>query len=59
MRILVTALLTAGILSGGIRGRGKYNGIVIFDRWDSCYLYSGVYLMAVSEQGKDSLRALA
>ena len=42
---------------GGIRGPGKYNGVVIFDRWGGCYLHSGVYLMAISEEAKESLRA--
>ena len=37
----------------GIRGPGIYNGVVIFDRWGACYLYSGVYLMPVSEKVKD------
>jgi hypothetical protein len=40
----------------GIRGPGKYNGVVIFDRWDGCHLYSGAYLMEISEQVKESLR---
>ena len=31
--------------------------MVIFDRWGGCYLYSGVYLMEVSEKVKESLRA--
>jgi hypothetical protein len=42
--------------SAGIRGRGKYSGVVIFDRWDGCILFSGVYLMYVSERVKDQLR---
>jgi len=29
---------------------------VIFDRWDTCYLYSGIYLMYVSEKSKEALR---
>jgi hypothetical protein len=39
-----------------MRGAGKYNGIVIFDRWDGCHLYSGVYDMEVSEKIKERLR---
>ena len=33
---------------GAIRGPGKYNGVVIFDRWDGCHLYSGAYVMEIS-----------
>src|SRR5271157_347455 len=28
-----------------LMGPGKYSGVVIFDRWDSCILFSGVFLM--------------
>ncbi|HVO99306.1 MAG TPA: carboxypeptidase-like regulatory domain-containing protein [Bryobacteraceae bacterium] len=44
-------------LIAGIRGPGKYNGVVIFDRWGACYLYSGAYLMPVSEKVKELLRS--
>jgi hypothetical protein len=50
-------LMVASTAGGGIRGPGKYAGVVIFDRWDSCYLYSGTYLMYVSQRAKESLRA--
>jgi hypothetical protein len=40
----------------GIRKAGKYSGVVIFDRWDGCHLYSGAYLMEVSEKVKEALR---
>jgi hypothetical protein len=40
----------------GIRDAWKYNGVVIFDRWDACWLYSGIYLMEISEKLKESLR---
>ena len=53
---LFICLLIGAIANGGIRAPGKYTGVVIFDRWDSCYLYSGVYLMEVSERVKESLR---
>jgi hypothetical protein len=42
--------------NAGIRGPGKYSGVVIFDRWGGCILFSGVYLMYVSEAVKDQLR---
>jgi hypothetical protein len=44
---------------GGIRGPGKYSGVVIFDRWGGCHLYSGAYVMEVSESVKDLLRPYA
>jgi hypothetical protein len=40
----------------GIRSAGKYCGVVVFDRWDSCILYSGVYVMYISEGTKEKLR---
>lgn len=43
--------------TAGIRGPGEYHGVVIFDRWDTCYIYSGVYLMYVSQRAKSHLRA--
>src|SRR5215472_16176797 len=48
-------LLTAAVF-GGERGPGKYSGIVIFDHWDTCYLYSGNYLMYISDGKKEILR---
>jgi hypothetical protein len=27
---------------------GKYTGIVIFDHWGACHLYSGVYVLEIS-----------
>ena len=58
-RVIVVALIlmiVAGSVPAGIRGPGKYAGIVLFDRWDTCYLYSGVFLMYVSEKTKEALR---
>lgn len=49
-------LLSAAAAAAGIRGPGKYRGVVVFDRWDTCYIYSGVYLMYVSEETKEALR---
>src|SRR5712671_2723089 len=40
----------------GIRAPGKYSGVVIFDRWGGCILFSGVYLMYISETVRDQLR---
>ncbi|MCI0628506.1 MAG: hypothetical protein L0387_43795, partial [Acidobacteria bacterium] len=55
--VWLTALCT--VASAGIRGPGKYSGVVIFDRWDGCILFSGVYLMYISESVKEGLRAYA
>ncbi len=44
----------AGICA--IRGPGKYSGVVIFDRWGGCHLYSAAYVMEISEKVKEKLR---
>src|SRR5579862_6669903 len=46
----------APMLLAGIRPAGKYNGVVLYDRWNNCYLFSGVYLMYVSDFVKEALR---
>jgi len=45
--------------NAGIRGPGKYCGIPIFDRWDGCTLYDGVFVMYFAEDVKESLRSYA
>lgn len=40
----------------GIRGPGKYCGVVVFDRWDTCFLLSGHFITYISENWKDELR---
>lgn len=55
--VFLVAALSPG--SAGMRTPGKYCGVVVFDRWDACYLYSGVYLMYVSEKVKEDLRPYA
>jgi hypothetical protein len=56
----VTLLLFAcgGVLvtHAGIRGPGKYCGVVVFDRWDTCFLLSGPYITYISDAVKDELR---
>jgi len=54
--VLVVAAAAAPTLLAGIRGPGEYNGVVIYDRWDNCYLFSGVYLMYISDPVKELLR---
>lgn len=40
----------------GLRGPGKYCGVIVFDRWDTCFLLSGHYITYISESVKDQLR---
>lgn len=53
--VLITAL---GIITAqaGLRGPGKYCGVVIFDRWDTCFLLSGPFITYISEAAKSELR---
>jgi hypothetical protein len=50
------SLFLAPFTNAGLRAPGKYCGTVIFDRWDGCALYSGIYIMYVSEAVKGKLR---
>lgn len=43
----------------GLRGPGKYCGVVVFDRWDTCFLLSGPYITYISENVKNELRPYA
>jgi hypothetical protein len=56
---LLIGSLLAMTAFGAIRGPGKYNGTVIFDRWGGCHLYSGAYDMEISESVKELLRPYA
>jgi hypothetical protein len=60
-RLILIALLVAVsgsllIVHAGMRGPGKYSGVVIFDRWDTCLLLSGNYITYISEEVKEHLR---
>jgi hypothetical protein len=44
------------IVHASLRGRGRYCGVVIFDRWDTCLLLSGHYITYVSDNVKEDLR---
>lgn len=63
LRPFLIALLASLLIS--LTGRaeqlfpGKYTGMVIFDRWDACILYSGMYFLYVSESQKEKLRPFA
>lgn len=56
--IVLCAVVLSGafIVRAGIRGPGKYCGVVVFDRWDTCFLLSGLYIMYVSGSVKEKLR---
>jgi hypothetical protein len=56
---LLIGSLLAITAFGAVRGPGKYNGTVIFDRWGGCHLYSGAYDMEISESVKALLRPYA
>jgi hypothetical protein len=65
VRQLIAALLCLGAcgslftVHAGMRGRGKYSGVVVFDRWDTCFLLSGLYIMYVADDVKEELRPYA
>jgi hypothetical protein len=56
-------LLATGALAllahAGLRGLGKYCGVVVFDRWGTCFLLSGPYITYISENVKNKLRPYA
>ena len=55
---LFCALSSGFILTAhaGLRGPGKYCGIVVFDRWDTCFLLSGHFITYISDSVKNQLR---
>jgi len=55
---LLCALSSGFILTAhaGLRGPGKYCGVVVFDRWDMCFLLSGHFITYISESVKNQLR---
>lgn len=55
--LLCCSLPFAGL--SAIRGPGKYSGVVVFDRWYGCHLYSGANVMEISEEVKEKLRPFA
>lgn len=55
--LLAFAFGFALVAYGGIRGPGTYCGVVVFDRWDTCFLLSGHFVMYVSESVKNVLRS--
>ena len=54
--VFAILFLSTSLTLAGIRSAGKYSGVVVFDRWGGCTLYSGVYVMYISESVKEQLR---
>ena len=57
--ILILGTLASGLIitaDAGAREIGKYCGVVVFDRWDTCFLLSGPYITYVAERVKNKLR---
>jgi hypothetical protein len=40
----------------GLRGPGKYCGVIVFDRWETCFLLSGHFITYISDSVKNELR---
>jgi hypothetical protein len=59
LAILLLVLSIPNSLRGGLRGPGKYSGVVIFDHWDTCFLMSGPYITYISDAVKEELRPYA
>lgn len=57
LALLLITLIPA--THAGIRARGRYVGYVLFDRWDTCILFNGPYVMYISTAVKESLRPYA
>jgi len=56
--VMLLVFACGGVLvtHAGIRGPGKYCGVVVFDRWDTCFLISGHFITYISDAVKDELR---
>ncbi len=54
--LVALACSFAFLAHAGIRAPGKYCGVVVFDRWDTCFLLSGPFITYVSEKVKNELR---
>lgn len=56
MALATLSLLHTADVTAGLRTPGKYCGVVVYDRWDGCTLYSGIYVMYISEGVKEEFR---
>jgi hypothetical protein len=55
--VSVALLLPPIPSSSAILGPGKYNGVLILDRWDGCHLYTGVFQIEISEKAASNAKA--
>jgi hypothetical protein len=53
---LICALIFILTAHAGIRGPGRYSGVVVFDRSGTCFLLSGPYITYISDAAKNRLR---
>jgi hypothetical protein len=56
--LLICTLASGFIITAhaGLRGPGKYCGVIVFDRWDTCFLLSGHFITYISDGVKNELR---
>jgi hypothetical protein len=55
--VLAVSIANQFIITAEAQLHGReYSGVVLFDRWDSCYLISGTYVTYVSKSAKEALR---
>ena len=57
--LITSVLVLCALVQAGNRAPGRYSGVVFFDRWDTCVLISGPYVMYVSENLKSGFRQFA
>lgn len=53
--LCLLASLFVATASAYLFGPGKYSGVVVFDRWGTCYLMSGPYVNYVASEVKSEL----
>jgi hypothetical protein len=58
-RLILFTIGFALLANAGLRGPGKYSGVVVFDRWDTCFLLSGPYITYIAASAKNELRPYA
>jgi len=58
LMVLICSLASGVVITvhAGLRGPGKYCGVIVFDRWDTCFLLSGHFITYISDDAKNELR---
>src|SRR6202040_2808502 len=59
---VLTCMIACGVIvtaHAGLRAPGKYCGVIVFDRWDTCFLLSGHFITYISDGVKNELRPYA